>query len=1026
MLLSAKGGSLAGLVTLSVSELRNKGHTAVKTKIQKAALCSATSLSAFALLCASGAYAQETEGAPAGLAEPADIGEAIIVTGSRIARPELDAANPVVTISDADIVESGTTNLTDYLQTIPALQGSSDSFENSGSRAGIGMTGLNLLDLRNLGYDRTLVLVDGRRHVAAVDGLQSVDINTIPTDLIERVEVLTGGASAIYGADGVSGVVNFIQKRDFEGITARVQTGISDQGDAGQRLIAITAGHNFAEGRGNFAIAWEHGEEDRLSQHQRKRYRGTNQVGFYLNPDDTEGPGENNDGIPDYIPLDNVRYFDTSREGGIDVDLDGMPDFYGAQGLPYDGGMFVPNFYQRGGSGTLVSDYGNDLRPEINRDIVSAIAHYDFSDAFTLYAEGKYANTRSFSVGQPSFDYYLNIPEDNPYIPAAVRPFIDPTAGIVLVNRDNFDLGRRGEDIERETFRTVIGARGDISPNLSYDVSYVFGRAKITNHYIGDILTDRFYAAIDAVSDGSGGVTCRVNLDPAWTPSQPDNYTRGEIPPTTFAPGDCLPLNIFGEGVADPAAIDWIKTDTTDRAKLTQHVISGALTGNTNGLFELPGGAIGFAVGGEYRKEKSSFVADPLAQQGLTFTNVLGNTRGSFDVWEAFAEVNAPILADMPFAHRLEIDGAIRYSDYSTIGSTTAWKLGGNWAPVRDITLRGTYSKAVRAPNISELFGARSQTFEFIDDPCDTAYLQNGTQYRVANCAALLSSLGVADPAGYTDPRSANIPGFAGGNPDIREETAKTWTAGVIIQPSFVPRLIITADWYDIRIKNAINTVAPEAVAELCVDQPTLDNQYCESIVRQVGGAGTANPGNIVSFNVGPLNVANFKTSGLDFTVSYRHPTDNAGTFGVRLIGNYLHKLEFVPVPGADPVNEAYVASPSISPKFQITTDLNWETGPLRLNWQINYASKLYRFDRQTIANNPDVVAPEYLKLKERFSHDLSFNYEATEQFEFYGGVNNLFNQKPALGSLNTPISAVGRFFFVGARVRLGDIFGSR
>lgn len=986
--------------------------------MQKAALKSATCLSAFTLLCTSGAYAQDTA-AQAQIDEaPTDV---IIVTGSRIARPELEAANPVVTVSESDIVESGTTNVTDYLQTIPALQGSSNSFDNSGSRAGIGFTGLNLLDLRNLGFDRTLVLVDGRRHVAAVDGLQSVDINTIPSDLIERVEVLTGGASAIYGADGVSGVVNFIQKKDFEGVTARVQAGISDQGDAGQRLIALTAGHNFAGGRGNFAIAWEHGEEDRLSQHQRKRFDGTNQVGFYLNADDTETGAENNDGIPDNVPLDDVRYFDTSREGGIDVDFDGFPDFYGAQGLPYDPGVFVPNFFQRGGSGTLVSDYGNDLRPEINRDIVSAIAHFDFSEAFTLYAEGKYANTRSFSVSQPSFDYYLFIPEDNPYIPTSVRPFIDPGAGAVLVNRDNFDLGRRGEDIKRETIRTVIGARGDISSNLAYDVSYVYGRAKITNHYIGDILTDRFYAAIDAVDDGNGGVTCRVNVDPTWTPFQPFNFTRGEVPPTTFSPGDCVPLNIFGEGVATQEPIDWVKTDTTDRSKITQHVVSGALTGDTKGMFELPGGPISFALGGEYRKEKSSFVADPLAQQGLTFTNILGNTKGSFDVWEVFAEVKAPILSDSPFAHRLEVDGAIRYSDYSTIGSTTAWKVGGNWAPVRDVTLRGTYSEAVRAPNISELFGASSQTFQFIDDPCDTAFLQNGTEFRVDNCAALLSSLGVADPSTFTDTRSVNLPGLVSSNPSLSEETAKTFTAGIVLQPSFIPRLTITADWYDIKIENAINTATAEELAELCVDQPTLDNQYCALIIRQNGGEGA---GRIIDYTLQPFNVANFKTSGLDFTISYLHPTQSAGTFGVRVVGNYLHKLQFVPVPGADPVNEAYVASPSVSPKYQITTDLTWQNGPFSLDWQINYASKLYRFDRQTVASNPDVVEPKYLKLKERFTHDVSFNYEVAEQFEFYGGVNNLFNQKPALGTLNTPVSAVGRFFFVGARVKLADIFG--
>lgn len=966
-------------------------------------------------------------GATSAQAQEADASDegVIIVTGSRIPRPELDAPNPVVTVSDEDIVNSGTINLTDYLQTIPALQGSLASFNMSGSRAGIGTTGLNLLDLRNFGAERTLVLIDGRRHVAGIQGLQAVDVNTIPADLIERVEIFTGGASAIYGADGVSGVVNFIQKKNFEGVTARVHSGISGKGDAGQRLIALTAGHNFANGRGNFAVAWEHGEEDRLSQHQRRRYDGSNQVGFYLNPADTDAMTGTHDGIPDYVPLDDVRYFDTSREGGIDVNFDLVPDFYGAQGLPFDHGSFVPPFYQRGGSGTLVSDYGNDLLPETNRDIVSAVAHFDFSEAFTLYAEGKYADTRSFSLGQPTFDYYMFLPADNPYIPGAVRPFINPFIGGVLVNRDNFDLGRRGEDIRRRTLRTVIGAKGDLSPNLSYDVSYVFGRTKVTNRYVNNILSDRFYAAIDAVDDGNGGVTCRVNVDPNWTPFQPAVNTRPPIPPTTFSPGECVPLNIFGDGVASQAAIDWIKADTADRSRLTQHVVSGALTGNTKGMFELPGGPVRFALGGEYRKEKSSFVADPLVQQGLTYANVLGNAQGDFDVWEAFAELNLPLLADMPLAHRLEVDGAFRYSDYSTIGSTSAWKLGGNWAPVRDLAFRGSYSKAVRAPNINELFGATVQTAIAVNDPCFAPNQQNGTQYRAANCQSLLSGLGVSDPANFTAVSSGRTPGLVTSNPSLREETAKTLTAGVVLQP--VPRLVITADWYDITIRNAINTAGPGELAALCVDQASLDNPYCALITRQNGGA---NAGLITGFALSPFNVANFKTSGLDFTVSYRQPTDGAGTFGVRVVGNYLHELKFVPIPGADPVNQAYLPG---APKFQITTDLTWESGPISLDWQINYASKTYRFDRQTIASNPDIVAPEHLKYKARFSHDLSFRFEASEQFEFYGGVNNLFNQKPSFAllnygsaetGLNTPVSAVGRFFFVGARVKLADIFG--
>ncbi|MGO4168323.1 TonB-dependent receptor plug domain-containing protein [Novosphingobium sp. YAF33] len=949
-------------------------------------------------------------------------GEAIVVTGSRIAQASSDAPNPVTVVTAKDVLESGTTNLTDFLKTIPALQNSVGSYDTSGSRAGIGFTGLNLLNLRNLGTQRTLVLIDGRRQVASVPGVQSVDINTIPLDLVERVEVLTGGASAVYGADGVSGVVNFIQKQDFEGLTARVQTGISGHGDAGQRLIALTAGHNFAGGRGNFALAWEHGEEDRLSAHSRRYLDGENKVDFYLNPADTEAGLTNDDGIPDYVPMRNIRYFDTSRAGGIDVNFDGVPDFVGADGQLFDHGTLVAPAYQQGGSGTLVSDYGNDLLPQIKRDVVSASAHFDVSSALTLYAEGKYASSRSFSLGQPTFDYYLFIPQDNPYIPAAVQPYIDPAMGGVLVNRDNFDFGRRGEDVTRETIRSVVGARGQISPNLRYDLSYVFGQTKVKSRYVNNMLTDRYLAAIDAVSEGAnnsgGGVTCRVNTQAGWTPFQPYNRNRAPIPPVTFAPGDCLPLNLFGENnAANQAALDWIMADTTDRTTMTQHVVSGTLTGDSQGLLELPGGPISFALGGEYRKETSRFVADELVSQGLTFTSALGDTRGAFDVWEVFGEVNLPILADMPFAHRLSANGAVRYSDYSTVGSTSAWKLGGEWAPVQDVTFRGSYSKSVRAPNISELYTGATQTYQAINDPCGSAYLQNGTQYRAANCSALLTSLG-ADPSGFNGVTGQVIPGYGAGNPDLKEETAKTWTAGVVLQPTFLPRLTLSADWYDIRIRNAINVTTAQNLADLCVDQASLDNPYCGVVTRQNGGTGA---GNITGFQLTPFNVAQIRTSGLDLALAYAIPTASAGTFGARVMANYLHRLDSVPIPGAATVNNAYVAG---APRYQVTADLTWQSGAFGLDWQINYASAVYRYDRQTIAANPDIVAPEYLKFKARFSHDLSLTYDVGDQFTLYGGVTNLFNQKPDLGSLNTPISAVGRYVFLGARVKLADLFG--
>ena len=943
-------------------------------------------------------------------------GENIVITGSRIRRPDFQTPNPVVSVDSEALQQSGTTNLTDFLTGYPQLIGSSTNADNSGSGAGIGYTGLNLLNLRNLGTDRTLVLVDDRRHVAGVAGTQAIDVNTIPADLVERIDILTGGASAIYGADGVTGVVNFILKKNFDGVTARAQAGISEFGDSGQRFATITAGKNFMGDRANVAVAYEYGMDDRLQNRDRRRLRGEAAVGFFLNPDDTEADtGTNDDGIPDNVPLNNIRYFDTNREGGIDTNFDGFPEFFvdGAGNLvPYDSGSFVPDFYQQGGNGTLVSDYGNDLLPQVERHVVNAIGHVDISKAFTLFAEAKYANIESYSLGQPTFDYYLLITPENPFIPAALRSTAEENGGLLL-NRDNFDLGQRGERIKRETWRGVLGVRGDIGKDLNYELSYVYGKSKIRNNYIGDIYDDRFYAALDVVTGPNGQPTCRVNLDPTAIPDQPYNSYREVFPATTFQSGQCVPLNLFGENRNSQEALDFIQVDTTDRSSVEQNVVSAVLSGDMGGLFTLPGGDVGFAVGAEYRSEKSRFTPDPIAALGLTFTNALAADVGKFNVKEVFGELRVPLLRDTGFAHRLEVGGAVRFSDYSTIGGTTTWKVDGIWAPVRDITFNGTYSRAVRAPNIGELFGGLSQTFEFITDPCNANQIQNGTAIRAANCAELLAGLGVADPASFVDTRSSNLPGFLGGNPDLTEENAKTWTAGVILQPRFIPGLTMRFDWYDIKLKNAISFADAEELAELCVDQPDLDNQFCELIDRQNGGD---DAGVITGFTVLPQNVAQFSTSGLDVNINYRLKTSRLGNFNLSLIGNYLDKLEFIGTPGA-PVTDS--RGETFAPKYQANLDLTWNKGPYTLNYGLSWFDKTLRFTNQEMASNPDIVAPEYAYFKERWVHDIYASVDVTKRFQFYGGVNNVLGERPSIGATTYPVSSVGRFFFFGARVKM-------
>lgn len=990
----------------------------------RARLALASSL--LAMTVATPAFAQETPD-PASAQTDATVAvqdqepEAeIVVTGSRIARPELSLPNPVQVLTSETIQQSGKVNLTDFLVNSPALLGSQSNILAAGSNltGGAQNVGVNLLNLRNLGANRTLVLVDGRRHVAGYPGIASVDVNTIPTDLIQKVDILTGGASAVYGADGVSGVVNFILKKDFEGLRVRGQTSISQRGDAGDRFLAVTAGKNFADGRGNVTLSYEYNHTDRFSQRDRLNYGKTGpSYAFVRNLGDPDGPTDN-DGIPDRILYTNLRWADSSPGGAVDLDGDFTPDRTGEGGI-YDLGTYLPgSAFTIGGSSTPRETYYGDYTPFQERHIANVMARYEFSPAFELYAEGKYVRSKAHTFAQPTYDFLTELAPDNAYL--AQRYGADAANGAVF-SRDNFDFGIRRYEMERELFRTVVGAKGEITSNLNYDVSYVFGQSTQEATNRNDRITERYYAALDAVSDGAGGITCRINL-PGQTLIQGNNYGGQPIyngAPKTFTPGQCVPLNILGEGSPSQAALDFVTVDHTSWARIQQHVVSAALTGNTGGFFNLPGGPVGFALGAEYRKEKSRYVPSDQSLAGALMDDAPARIdAGSFDVKELFGEINLPILANTRFAENLSIGGAIRLSDYSTVGTTTTWNVNGSYSPVRDITFRATYSEAVRAPNINELFAGGSGTYEFITDPCGIDRIAEGTQYRAANCTAALTALGINpatfDPGtDFTSPQNSSLLGFQGGNPTLNEETAKTWTAGVVLRPSFLRGFEITADWYDIRLKQAIQYSTAQDVVDLCVDQPDLDNIYCDVISR------SPTNGYVSFFTIIPENVASFETAGLDVNLNYRFtPFDNLGTFNIQLQGNYLNKLEFVPTAGADPENERDSAAYP-APKFSAMFDLTWTKGPMTMNYGINWWSKTRRITREQEAANPDYIAPEYIWYKEKWEHEFFAGYDVDERFTIYAGVNNLFDTKPDVGATAYPISAVGRSFFLGAKAKI-------
>jgi iron complex outermembrane recepter protein len=948
----------------------------------------------------------------------------IVVTGSRIARSELNVANPIVALTAEDIEKTGLVNVTDVLIRNPALTASRGGSLSGGADAGFGETGANFLDLRNLGENRTLVLVNGRRHVAGIPNTAAVDTNSIPQDLIDKIDVLTGGASAIYGADGVSGVVNFITKRNFDGLTARAQAGLSSRGDAASYLLSVVAGKNFADDRGNIAVAYEFNRQNRLSSFDRD-FSGDPQKNFALFRNLNDFP--DNPNVPDRVLFNNLTWADSSPDGAIDIDFDGVPEFTGS-GLRYDRGLVLRSAGGRavGGSNTPTAGYFGDLQPRTQRHSGNVLASFEFSPALRVFAEGKYVRATAFSVGQPSFDFFTFLAPDNAFLINRLGAGTAPDGA--LLTRDNFDLGSRGERNRRETWRGVIGAEGEISDNARYEISYVYGQTEARNAQTSNLIGDRYFAALDAVRNPANGqIVCRSTLDPASN-IDPNNFNR---PASTFTPGansPCRPLNFLGNGVASQEALDFVLADNISLSKVEQHVVSGSINGDFGSLFELPGGPIGFAAGAEYRKEKSRDVPDQLIQDG-SFRDfaALQPSSGRFDVKEAFAELSAPLLSDQPFAKLLSVSAAIRVSDYSTIGTTTTWKVDGIYAPVDDIRFRGSYSQAVRAPNIGELFQPQSGTFAFVTDPCDVTRLNDGTSTRAANCSTILSGLGLspAQIAAFSPSTDAQATtsrsGLSGGNPALTEETAKTWTAGMVLRPSFIPGLTMTADWYDITIRDAVNTPSATELAELCVDQPTVDNRFCRNIFRAPGTGFVLGDSNDIQrrigFIVGPENVARFKTSGADFGIRYNYSAgEKLGDFGFSVTGGYLDSISFVPSIGAevdDDILEAY------NPRWRGTASIDWTLDQFSLNYGVTYFSKTRRFTTEQLEANPDLSDPRFFFFKDRFEIDLRAAFELDNGFQFYGGVNNLLDAKPDFSSLSYPVSGVGRYLYVGAKIKL-------
>lgn len=1065
--------------------------------------------------------------------------EPVVVTGSRIARdPNLLSPAPVQSVDAEDIELSGELNVIDVVKDLPALIGSLNADDNLDAP---GAAGAGLLDLRNLGTERTLVLIDGRRHVSGLAGTAAVDVNTIPAALVERVEVLTGGASAVYGADAVTGVVNFILRDDYEGLDVTAQYNLSHKGDADRRLLAATWGENFDSGRGNVTLSVSLEDTEGLRQGDRAHTRGDRLGAAWPNPlrfiqaadiqrfgldplllgssisgfcsegDTTLGAARSElcgriDGVPGFS-IQPFGRFNLSSYGsliGVDWFGDGFlstypgPEFEffgspiavdrGADGLIFDlngngvedcletvngtilqrfgffagchvmrdpgagadvfmDGLLAGSQNAFGGDGTGSGRDGQSITPDDERQVVNLTSRYEFSRAAEFFFEGKYARSKtvndSSQAVQGFFDSHV-IPWDNPYIPAnlraAITEFADDNPDLVnvedvniLIGRDITDMGPRRSINERETFRFVTGLRGDIgNTRFSYEVSANYGRTEADTDFTG-LALDRYYAAADAVVDpATGDIVCRSELDPDALPA--GSFLRSAGPFRgfqTFTPGSgqCRPLNLFGVGAPSAEAADFVIVDMERNRTIEQIVFSGFVVGDSMDWFSLPGGPVGMVIGAEYRKEESRFRADgfelpqpdPLgivqsASRVFPIDAPTDNVSGDFDVTEAFVELSFPLLMDLPAVQNLTLDTAYRYSDYSTLGSTDSWNLRLSWTPIRDIRFRSTLSQTVRAPNINELFSPLQPATARPLDPCDVANIGNGTPNRPDNCAA--DGL----PPDFQDPLTARFSGFTGGNPDLQEETADTFTVGFVLEPRFARGLSISVDFYDIDIEDAIATINVQELVNACYDASTFPNQFCEQFSRDRDPESPTFLG-FNSFVSSELNFAAIETRGIDYSLRYRLDlgaiSERAGRFGsltFGLDGNWVDELNRFedPVDNSIVNNELYEDG---QPENVITSFVRWRWDKLTLNWQARWWDKFLQFSPRLDNSNIDDV--ENAWTGDMWRHDVSGTYDLSDRIRIIGGVNNVFNEKPVLTARVYPVGVVGREFFLGLNFRM-------
>ena len=980
-------------------------------RFNKASLLASTVIAS--AMFASPALAQDADVTTADTAETS--GDAIVVTGSRIQRTDLESTNPVAVVSSEEFRLTGAVNVEQVLNTLPQVLPGVTGFSNNPGNGNV------TFNLRNLGATRTLVLVNGRRWMLA-DTSQLVDGNTIPQFLLKNVEVLTGGASAVYGTDAVSGVINF-NLREVEGLELNGTYSLTDQGDGARYQFNGAIGTAFDDGRGAVTMYASYSRREEIFQ-----------------------------GARDF----------SARVAGDNCIVPGSADAQGI-GRPFPGGIAVAGCVGRGGelgylpagsptgpiasfvapAGTFIfNPTGGGSRPFVNPDdlynfgpdnylqlgqeryLGGAYGRYEFTDNIEAYAEVSFVRNEVPTELAPT-PTGVNAPlfVNSPF-------FNDQTRAILLTNPANTigadyrntqvsfrfnQLSNRISNFDRDAFRVLGGVRGDITDDLRFDAYYNYSRTTNTVLQRGNISRSRYINAltVEFVPGSTTEVRCR------------DASARS---------AGCIPINPFGLNLANPAAIDYISVNATNVT--TSELINAV--GSINGeLFNLGLGAddVAFALGAEYRKVRAEFIPDEFLSSGDVLGFNAGQpTAGQYDVREVFGEVRIPVLEDT-IVHRLELNGAFRYSDYSleAIGGTFTYNLGADLAPIEGLRFRGTYARAVRAPNTQDLFGGASTGFPGAIDPCSN---RGPEAQRTAELRAFCILSGVPAARVFTADvqPAAQIQANFGGNPNVLEETSDTWTVGAVIQPTFVPRLNITVDYFNIVIDGTIGTLGGGFANSIDFCFNTIRNpsdQLCQPFFgsrNPVNGAlgetaGGRNP------LIGSANVGRLENSGVDLQIDYSFPLFG-GDVSLFYLGTWVDKLRNTPlllVPERVNINEGTFGNP----EYRHNVRVSYAKGPVlaSVRWRYEGGTQDFRIDNtfsgiDRIGTAPDALPTPFIEAYNYF--DLALSADISESLTLNAGVNNLFDKQPPIlgaaqeqaNTLPSFFDVLGRDFFVGVSFR--------